>query len=106
MPVYEYECKSCGGRHEVMQRISDAPILACPDCQGEVYRILSPSGLSFKGEGWYITDYARKGKDPDSKKEKPADKEPAKPVGENKVEAAKTPSTPDVSNKKAPKDGK
>jgi len=45
--------------------MSDSPLTTCVVCGGEVYRIISPSGLSFKGEGWYITDYARKGKDSD-----------------------------------------
>jgi putative FmdB family regulatory protein len=68
MPVYEYECKQCGHRHEIMQRLADAPLTVCADCKGEVYRVISPSGISFKGEGWYITDYARKGQDKDGKK--------------------------------------
>ncbi len=71
MPVYEYECKQCGKRHEITQKISDPPIGVCPDCKGEVQRLLSASGLSFKGSGWYITDYARKGKESDSKTSKP-----------------------------------
>ncbi len=67
MPIYEYECKQCGHRHEIMQRLADAPLTVCADCQGEVYRVISPSGISFKGEGWYITDYARKGQDKGAK---------------------------------------
>jgi putative FmdB family regulatory protein len=63
MPVYEYECKQCGKRHEIMQRLADTPLTVCRECKGEVYRLISPSGISFKGEGWYITDYARKGQD-------------------------------------------
>jgi putative FmdB family regulatory protein len=67
MPIYEYECRKCRQRHEIMQKMSDSPLTTCVVCGGEVYRIISPSGLSFKGEGWYITDYARKGKDSDPK---------------------------------------
>jgi putative FmdB family regulatory protein len=90
MPVYEYECKQCGQRHEVMQKMSDTPVASCPECQGEVYRLISPSGLSFKGEGWYITDYARKDgkKASDVTEQKKSD---ATPTSEKKET---TPSTP------------
>ena len=68
MPIYEYECRKCKQRHEIMQKMSDEPLTTCEGCGGELYRVISPSGLSFKGAGWYLTDYARKGKDSDSQK--------------------------------------
>ena len=94
MPIYEYECRSCKQRHEVMQKMLDAPLTTCEGCGGEVYRLISPSGLSFKGEGFYITDYARKGKDQDSKTDSKTDskKEP--------VAASTTPSTTTTSGEK------
>lgn len=61
MPLYEYVCKSCGHRFEVIQRVSDSPLTSCSKCQGEVERVLSSPAIQFKGSGWYITDYARKG---------------------------------------------
>jgi putative FmdB family regulatory protein len=60
MPLYEYECESCGHRFEVIQKFSDAPVQACPSCPGTVRRLLSSPAIQFKGSGWYITDYARK----------------------------------------------
>lgn len=60
MPLYEYECESCQGRFERLQRLADPPVGTCPTCEGKVRKLISPSGLSFKGSGWYITDYARK----------------------------------------------
>jgi putative FmdB family regulatory protein len=62
MPLYEYECEACGGRFEVIQKFADAPIEACRTCPGKVHRLLSAPAIQFKGTGWYITDYARKGK--------------------------------------------
>jgi putative FmdB family regulatory protein len=62
MPLYEYQCEACGHRFEVIQKYSDAPIAVCPLCgQGPVEKLLSSPAIQFKGTGWYITDYARKG---------------------------------------------
>jgi putative FmdB family regulatory protein len=61
MPLYEYECDACRHRFEVIQKFSDAPVDTCPKCAGAVRRLLSSPAIQFKGSGWYITDYARKG---------------------------------------------
>jgi len=61
MPLYEYECDQCGMTFEVMQKFSDAPLSAHEVCGGRLRRLISPPGLQFKGTGWYITDYSRKG---------------------------------------------
>ncbi|PYR81605.1 MAG: transcriptional regulator [Acidobacteria bacterium] len=62
MPLYEYECDACGRRFEVIQKYSDAPVEVCRECgKGPVRRLLSSPAIQFKGSGWYITDYAKKG---------------------------------------------
>lgn len=61
MPTYVYACRECGARKEVMQRISDEPLKTCEQCSGEVYRVMFPVGVVYKGSGFYVTDYARKG---------------------------------------------
>ena len=61
MPLYEYECESCGGTFEVIQKFSDHSVETCRTCGGKVRRLLSAPAIQFKGTGWYITDYARKG---------------------------------------------
>ena len=62
MPLYEYECDACGERFELIQKFSDGPPEACPKCgKGPVQRLVSSPAFQFKGSGWYITDYARKG---------------------------------------------
>lgn len=58
MPVYEYECLSCGKTHEVHQRFSDNPLIECPDCKGLVRKLISRTSFVLKGSGWYKTDYA------------------------------------------------
>ena len=64
MPLYEYQCQSCEKRTEVLQRFDDAPLAACPECGGEVKKLPSAPAVQFKGSGWYVTDYAGKGKAP------------------------------------------
>ncbi len=62
MPLYEYQCDQCGHRFEVIQKFSDSPLETCPTCGGSVKKLLSSPAIQFKGSGWYITDYARAGK--------------------------------------------
>ena len=63
MPLYEYQCDACGRRFEVIQKFSDPPVETCKECgKGPVRRLLSSPAIQFKGSGWYITDYAQKGK--------------------------------------------
>jgi putative FmdB family regulatory protein len=61
MPLYEYQCEDCNRTFEVIQRFSDDPVAVCKFCGGPVHRLLSAPAIQFKGTGWYITDYARKG---------------------------------------------
>ena len=62
MPLYEYRCESCGHQFEVIQKFSDALIAVCPKCgSGPVVKLFSSPAIQFKGSGFYITDYARKG---------------------------------------------
>jgi putative FmdB family regulatory protein len=61
MPIYEYRCKKCGKQTEVLVRSSDKLPTRCRDCGGRLEKLISSPAIQFKGEGWYITDYARKG---------------------------------------------
>ncbi len=61
MPLYEYKCDSCGATFEVIQRFSDPPVEQCRVCGGPVHKVLSAPAIQFKGSGWYVTDYAKKG---------------------------------------------
>jgi len=63
VPLYEYECDACGRRFEVIQKFSDPAADTCRHCgKGPVRRLFSSPAIQFKGTGWYITDYAQKGK--------------------------------------------
>jgi putative FmdB family regulatory protein len=61
MPLYEFQCTECGKKTEVLQRFEDAPLAVCPACGGAVKKLFSSPAFQFKGSGWYVTDYARKG---------------------------------------------
>jgi putative FmdB family regulatory protein len=63
MPLYEYHCEACGRRFEVIRKFSDPELDVCTLCgKGPVQRQVSSPAIQFKGTGWYITDYSRKGK--------------------------------------------
>ena len=56
MPIYEYRCRQ-GHTFEVMQRMSDEPVISCETCASPVERVFHPVAVHFKGKGFYNTDY-------------------------------------------------
>jgi len=56
MPIYHYRCDTCAREFQRKQRMTDEPVRVCPECGGEVRRIIQPVGVIFKGSGFYITD--------------------------------------------------
>ena len=76
MPTYEYQCESCGYQFEEFQSITAEPIKTCPQCQGNVRRLISSgAGIIFKGSGFYQTDY----RSPSYKKKAEAEKKKSEP---------------------------
>lgn len=68
MPIYEYGCDNCGKLTEVLQKLSDPPPERCEHCGSKrLKRVMSRTSFQLKGDGWYITDYARKEKKGGSK---------------------------------------
>lgn len=57
MPTYVYQCKACKHQFETFQKMTDEPVKVCPECSGEVARVLFPPGIVFKGAGFHINDY-------------------------------------------------
>ncbi len=57
MPTYVYRCKSCEYEFEKVQRMIEESIKSCPECNGEVARVVFPIGVVFKGSGFHINDY-------------------------------------------------
>jgi putative FmdB family regulatory protein len=56
MPTYMYKCADCGHRFEDQQGFHDDPHDTCPDCGGQVRRVIGNVGVTFKGSGFYRTD--------------------------------------------------
>jgi putative FmdB family regulatory protein len=58
MPIYEYQCQSCGHEHEALQKMGADPLTDCPVCQQpELVKKISAAGFRLKGGGWYETDF-------------------------------------------------
>ena len=87
MPIYEYQCQSCGKRTELLQRMGGPPLAACPACGGEVKKLFSAPAVQFKGSGWYVTDYAGKGKDQGKTKGGESKSESSESKAESKSES-------------------
>ncbi len=106
MPIYEYACKSCNHTLDALQKMSDEPLVECPDCgKPELKRLISAPRFRLKGAGWYETDFKKDNQrnlakgdtetvKSDSKVEKTDSgeskdsKEPAKKVSEAKPKVA------------------
>ena len=56
MPIYVYRCDTCGLTFERRQRMTERPLVDCPECEGLVHRVIQPVGIVFKGSGFYVTD--------------------------------------------------
>lgn len=58
MPIYEYVCQHCGHHLEAFQKISEDPLVNCPECgQASLTKMVSATGFRLKGSGWYETDF-------------------------------------------------
>jgi len=88
MPIYEYECQSCGHVLDALQKISDDPLTHCPSCgEAGLKKLLSAPRFRLKGGGWYETDFK------DRNRRNIASKDSEKPKkeggGESKAPASK-----------------
>ncbi len=89
MPIYEYECSSCGYRADEFQKIDDKLLTTCPECETEnLVKLVSAAAFKLKGSGWYETDF----KDKKPKKEL-STKSDAKTNNEKKDKPKKESST-------------
>jgi putative FmdB family regulatory protein len=102
MPLYEYRCAKCGNVFEVIQKFSDTPLTVHEACGGSVERLISLSGFSLKGSGWYATDYAKSGT---SSQKKDSDKKDANTKAESKSTDSKPAETKSSESKTESKPG-
>jgi len=60
MPIYEYACKKCGHSLDALQKMSDDPLLDCPECgEPQLKKLISAPRFRLKGKGWYETDFKK-----------------------------------------------
>ena len=59
--MYEYQCRKCRHRFEKIEKVAGPHTRKCPQCRGSVERLVAAPAIQFKGSGWYVTDYGRKG---------------------------------------------
>ncbi len=93
MPIYGYVCKSCGHRFDVLQKMSDNPLVHCPDCgEPSLQKELSAPKFRLKGQGWYETDFKTGDKrnlhGGDSKESSPPDAKKADKKSDEKADTA------------------
>ena len=109
MPIYAYKCESCGHSKDVLQKMSDAPLVDCPHCGAATFKKqLTAAGFQLKGSGWYVTDFrdgkggSDKAKDGEKSKESGSSEKSDAPANSGfdaaatpaKVDAATTAATP------------
>lgn len=84
MPIYEYACKKCGHTLDALQKMSDDPLVDCPECgEAQLKRLISAPRFRLKGKGWYETDF----KTGNQRNLSSSDAEPAKKdKGDSKVD--------------------
>jgi putative FmdB family regulatory protein len=93
MPLYEYECSKCGGVFEVRQKFSDEPVTVHENCGGAVVKLMSAPAFSFKGSGWYVTDYGKGGSHGGAISAEKSESKPAGAATESKASESKSEST-------------
>jgi len=98
MPIYEFRCKKCNARTEVFQKMSDKRPTKCKKCGGRLEKLISATSFHFKGEGWYVTDYGRKGSVAEQVEKDLAAPEPAS-KGDDKTKSKKAPAKKTGSDK-------
>ncbi len=73
MPIYEYQCTKCGHTFERLQKVSDEPLIDCPECnQAKLKKLVSAPAFQLKGTGWYQTDFKGGNQSTNQKNEAPA----------------------------------
>ncbi|MAW48653.1 MAG: transcriptional regulator [Gammaproteobacteria bacterium] len=69
MPIYEYQCESCGHQFDIIQKVSDDKLKICPKCnEPKLKKLVTAAGFKLKGTGWYETDFKTKEKKSSEKK--------------------------------------
>ena len=104
MPIYEYKCEN-GHVFDVMRKLSEDPLTSCVECGAPVRKVLHPVGISFKGSGFYSTDYSKTGSKESASKDASSKDAPASTNGDSKPASEKGAAKPaDASKSSGTKD--
>jgi putative FmdB family regulatory protein len=94
MPIYEYQCKDCSHNFDKLQKMNDAPLVACPKChEDSLQKQVTAPSFKLKGTGWYETDFKNKGK-PESSTDAKSESKP-ETKSESKTESKTSAATAD-----------
>jgi putative FmdB family regulatory protein len=85
MPVYDYVCRACGHRMEVIHGMHVSGPTDCDVCGGPLRRALTAPAIVFKGSGWAKKDARAAARPKDA-----ADRSDRVEAGDGKVAAAAT----------------
>jgi putative FmdB family regulatory protein len=103
VPIYEYACKECNHTLDALQKMSDAPLVDCPECgKPQLRRLISAPRFRLKGEGWYETDF----KKDKQRNLSSSDAEPPKEKASDKPAKADTGGTDTAKSTESPKPAK
>jgi putative FmdB family regulatory protein len=107
MPIYEYRCER-GHTFEVMQKMTDDPVLVCTRCEAPVQRVFHPVAVHFKGKGFYNTDYGtrRRNREMERSAKDGADKTESKSKDSKSSDKTSSSSSSSSGSKPAAKKGK
>jgi putative FmdB family regulatory protein len=73
MPIYDYQCSSCGVKKELMRKVSEPNVTTCPECGKETFaKMVSAPSFQLNGTGWYATDFKSGSSKPEKKSEEAA----------------------------------
>jgi len=110
MPIYEYACKKCGHMLDALQKMSDDPLVDCPECgEPQLKRLISAPRFRLKGEGWYETDFKKDNQrnlsssDAEPAKKGKSDIKPVKKSGDSKAKSDSGSKTSSTKSKPASK---
>jgi len=97
MPIYEYQCDSCGSQRELILKHGEVARPTCTACRKRMRRVISKTAFILKGSGWYVTDYPSDARQKGLEGEKPA---PAAEAAGEKQESAAGEKKPAAGDKK------
>ncbi len=107
MPIYEYQCKACEKVTDFLQKMSDEPMVTCPECnEDELKKLVSAPRFRLAGSGWYETDFKQGDKKNLASSETTSSGQSVKTEKQSETKPAKTESKTETKTTSPKGDGK